>query len=120
MIFGQLLDIVTGNVVKKYFAWFRILRSKSRSSLLYQHTIITQKPIKVTLRFFTILKMCTESIKYSKYHLLKINRIILLGSKSKKDLKLVSTKRLKRSRNVYDKCGALREYNQTNKIKQNG
>ena len=74
MKIGQLVDLVMGNIFRKYFAWFGELGSKSRPFLIYHN----QKPINMSLRFLNFLQLCNEAIKNRKHDLLKINRLIAL------------------------------------------
>ena len=57
-------------VIAKYFGWFEELGPKCRPFLIYQTT--NQKPIMISLWFFTPSKMCSETIKNGKYFKLKI------------------------------------------------
>ena len=72
---GQLVDIVMGNILKKNFTWFGGLSPKCGSFLSYQPNAINQKPTMMRLWLFTLLKVCIETIKNSKHHELKINRL---------------------------------------------
>ena len=73
MRLGQIIDVVMKNISKKRFAQIGGLGPKSRPFLIYQTTAINQKPIIMRLGFFTVLKVCSKTIKNSKHHLLKIN-----------------------------------------------
>ena len=73
MKLGQLMDIVNGNIFKKYFAWFNWLGSKSRGFLIYHPTAITQKSAMMSFWFLNNLKTSNKAITKSKHHLLKIN-----------------------------------------------
>ena len=50
------------------------LDPKSWRLLIYQSTLINQKPIIMCLLLFTFLNVYTKTIKNSKHHVLKINR----------------------------------------------
>ena len=73
MKLGQIIVIVANNILKKIIVWFGGLHSRSKTFLIYYPTTINQKP-NLILQLFTILKVCTETIKNSEHHLLKINR----------------------------------------------
>ena len=47
---------------------------KSRTFLFLQHTTINQIANMMSFELFTLLKECTETIKNSEHHQLKINR----------------------------------------------
>ena len=65
MILKELTDIAMGNISKKYFQLFRKLSTKSMPLLIHQPTSINQKAITMSLWFFSLLKMSTETMKYS-------------------------------------------------------
>ena len=47
---------------------------KLRPFLIYQTTVINQKPNMMRLWFFTLLKVRTETAHYIKHRLMKINK----------------------------------------------
>ena len=74
MKFNQLIGTGTGKISKKNFPYFGRLDPKSRPFSIYQPTVINQRPILMSLRFFGLLKMSTETIEKWKHHLIKIKR----------------------------------------------
>ena len=83
---GQLIYIAQANFLKKYLECFGGLGPKSRC-LIYQPTSINHHPITMSL-----FKVCTQTIKDRKHHILRINRwhYIAKLSKSQKDVEIVS------------------------------
>ena len=63
MKLGQLTYIVMGTVLRKCLHVLENWILKSKPFLIYQHTVINEKPIMMSLRLFTLLKMCPETIK---------------------------------------------------------
>ena len=71
---GQIRDIVMGNAFLKSFSQFGGLGPKSMCFFVYQSTVINQKLTFKNLWYFTLLKVCNETIKIIKYNQLKINK----------------------------------------------
>lgn len=65
---SQLIDIIMGNISSQYFPWFGGLDRKSIAFLIYQPIAINQKPNMTSLWFFTLLKVCTETIKNREHY----------------------------------------------------
>ena len=57
MKLDHLIDIVIGNIFRKYFAWLEILGSKRFSFFFYQPTAINRKLVMMILCFLTLLKI---------------------------------------------------------------
>ena len=55
MKLGQIIDIVTGNIIRKYFQWLGGLGPKSRPFIIFQPTTIYQKPILMSLCIFAFV-----------------------------------------------------------------
>ena len=83
MKLDQQSDTSLGNILKGNLAWFWGLGSKFSPFLIYQSTTINEIPIMISWLFFTLLKVCTETIKNLKYHLLKIGRLQYIAILSK-------------------------------------
>ena len=59
----QLRDIGMTNISKKNFPFFGRLSTKSKSFSIHQPTAINQKLMVMSLAFFSLLKISTETIK---------------------------------------------------------
>ena len=73
------LNMVIASISSKHFAWLEGLGPKFRPSLVYYLIAINQKPPIMSLSFFTLLKVWSETIKNNKYRLLKLTDHILLS-----------------------------------------
>ena len=63
----QVINIVKGWIFRKLFVWSGGLGPKFMPFLIYPHTTIIRKPIIVSLKIFTLLKVCIETIKNNKH-----------------------------------------------------
>ena len=70
----QLEDIGMDNIPTKNFAHFGGLGSNSRLIIILEPIKNNQKPIMISLKFSTVFKMCTDTIKISNYHLIRIKK----------------------------------------------
>lgn len=59
------------NIFWKYSAWFGGLGLKSRPFSVYQPDAINEKPVVMSL-WLSFLKVCTETLKNSKYCVLRL------------------------------------------------
>ena len=57
MELGQLIDVIVGNVFRKYYGWFGGVGTKSIPVLVFQATAINQKITMMGSRFLTLLKV---------------------------------------------------------------
>ena len=98
---GQLIEIVKGNIFRKYFPRFGGLCPKSRLFLIYQCHEISQKP-NMSLWFYTLLKNCTKIIRsYS---------IAYLSKSQKGQLEIVFNSSQQSQKQVGIVCHELHKY----------
>ena len=62
MKLDQQSDTALGNILEENLAWFWELGSKFSPFLIYQSTAINEIPVMISWFFFTLLKVCTETI----------------------------------------------------------